>query len=248
MPKRKSILFVISIVLLAGIMILSVVMNLQYYEKTILISPEASENKLLDSEVGLEEIKRQLSEFREDETTGQILWSGSVCMTRYTSLGGTKTDYYICPYLVVSGKAVPESTYGECTLSLRFAMCKVRKDRLVSGRGEYALRQISLNCSTGNDIMIMDAAYNDMDVVVINKNTLENQFREKEKLTADTEIFARLTLASAAEANSNEPAPASLTPKEPQVLTANWAFLIEENGHLVNYFDGVQVEIPLEVK
>ena len=80
----------------------------------------------------------------------------------------------------------------------------------------------------------------------MNGDTLSYTFRDKDELTADTDIYAKLTLAlkNSIQESFNEKDAAN----EKDAFIINWAFTLEENGRLVNNFDGVQIEIPYEAE
>ena len=89
----------------------------------------------------------------------------------------------------------------------------------------------------------MSAAYNDMDMTDINGDLLSYTFRDKEELTTDTSVYAKLMMVSKKSLNQIEAEAKEGTDEKDSVMV-NWAFRLEEDGRLVYYFDGVQVEIP----
>lgn len=231
---------------LAVVMALSVVMSVHHYEKTILITLDAAGNQTAGNETGLAEIRRQLEQYQEDEATGSVIWKGSVCVTQYRAWGGRTTTYYVCPYLAVNSTETIGADPKEWTVSLRFAMCATQGGELVSFNKTFSVRNITLNCRSGKDAGILYAAYNDMDMTSVNGDTLSYTFRDKDELTADTDIYAKLTLAlkNSIQESFNEKDAAN----EKDAFIINWAFTLEENGRLVNNFDGVQIEIPYEAE
>ena len=116
-----------------------------------------------------------------------MFWNGSVCVTKYRAWGGRTTTYYVCPYL----RAVSTETIGdtpkEWTVSLSFAMCATQGEELVNFNKKFAVRDIELNCRAGKDAAILSAAYND-----------------KEELTADTSVYAKLMMVSKKSLNQSE--------------------------------------------
>lgn len=247
MPKRKKRVFLSVIAALFIVMILSVIMSVHHYEKTILIPLDASKELEEENEAGLKEIRRQLEEAESDSSTGEILWKGAVCMTKYQAWGGRATRYYVCPYLAaVSTDTITEEP-SEWTVSLHFAMCAAQGDELVAVNKKFSLHQIELNCRSGKSAAILSAAYNDMDMTEINKDVLSYTFRDKEELTKDTKIYAKLMLISkeSLEENNQEQ---RIRDGEKNSVIVNWAFCLEEDGRIVNNFDGVQIEIPYEME
>lgn len=247
MPKRKTAVFSSVIAALFVVMVLSIVMSVHHYEKTVLITLDAAGEQENGNETGLNEIRRQLEEYQADGSTGDILWKGSVCVTRYQAWGGRTTIYYVCPYLVAAAKQPITEEPVEWTVSLCFAMCATQGEALVGFNKKFAVRDIELNCRSGKNAAILTAAYNDMDMTDINGDVLSYTFRDKEELTAETNVYAKLTLVSKASLDD-----AALNQKESSsekdCVTVNWAFRLEENGRLVNNFDGVQVEIPYQLE
>ena len=114
---------------------------------------------------------------------------------------------------------------------------------LVNFNKKFAVRDIELNCRAGKDAAILSAAYNDMDMTDINGDLLSYTFRDKEELTTDTSVYAKLMMVSKKSLNQIEAEAKEGTDEKDSVMV-NWAFRLEEDGRLVNNFDGVQVEIP----
>lgn len=124
-----------------------------------------------------------------------------------------------------------------------FAMCATQGEELVNFNKKFAVRDIELNCRAGKDAAILSAAYNDMDMTDINGDLLSYTFRDKEELTTDTSVYAKLMMVSKKSLNQIEAEAKEGTDEKDSVMV-NWAFRLEEDGRLVNNFDGVQVEIP----
>ncbi len=247
MPKRKTAVFATVIAALLVVMVLSIVMSVHHYEKTVLITLDAAGEQAKENETGLTEIRRQLEEDKADASTGTMFWNGSVCVTKYQAWGGRTTTYYVCPYLSAVSTDTIGDTPKEWTVSLSFAMCATQGDVLVSFNKKFAVRDIELNCRSGKDATILTAAYNDMDMTDINGDLLSYTFRDKEELTADTNVYAKLTLVSK-KALDDDSLETKESSTEKDSVIVNWAFRLEENGRLVNNFDGVQVEIPYTVE
>ena len=243
MPRKKTAVFTTVIAALLVVMVLSIVMSVHHYEKTVLITLDAAGDQASGNETGLAEIRRQLEADKADASTGTMFWNGSVCVTKYQAWGGRTTTYYVCPYLSAVSTDTITDTPKEWTVSLSFAMCATQGDEIVNFNKKFAVRDIELNCRAGKDAAILSAAYNDMDMTDINGELLSYTFRDKEELTADTSVYAKLMMVSKKALDDN-----SLEEKEnaseKDSVIVNWAFRLEENGRLVNNFDGVQVEIP----
>lgn len=246
MPKRKLAVFSAAIAALLAVLVLSVVMSVHHYEKTVLITLDAEGNQMQGNEVGLKEIKRQLSEYEEDSSTGTILWKGSVCVTKYKAWGGRTTTYYVCPYLVVTSSETISETPSEWTLALRFAACATEGESLAAINRDFAVRNITLSCRSGKSAAILNAAYTDMDMTEVNGDTVYYEFRDKEEISADTEIYAKLTLAD--KSILGELLNEKDADNQKDSVIVNWTFTLEEDGRLVNNFDGVQVEMPYAVE
>lgn len=172
-----------------------------------------------------------------------MFWNGSVCVTKYRAWGGRTTTYYVCPYLSAVSTETIGDTPKEWTVSLSFAMCATQGEELVNFNKKFAVRDIELNCRAGKDAAILSAAYNDMDMTDINGDLLSYTFRDKEELTTDTSVYAKLMMVSKKSLNQIEAEAKEGTDEKDSVMV-NWAFRLEEDGRLVNNFDGVQVEIP----
>ena len=142
--------------------------------------------------------------------------------------GGRTTTYYVCPYLSAVSTETIGDTPKEWTVSLSFAMCATQGEELVNFNKKFAVRDIELNCRAGKDAAILSAAYT---------------FRDKEELTTDTSVYAKLMMVSKKSLNQIEAEAKEGTDEKDSVMV-NWAFRLEEDGRLVNNFDGVQVEIP----
>ena len=243
MPRKKTAVFVTVITALIVVMVLSVAMSVHHYEKTVLITLDAAGEQAAENETGLAESRRQLEADKADASTGTMFWNGSVCVTKYRAWGGRATTYYVCPYLSAVSTETIGDTPKEWTVSLSFAMCATQGEELVNFNKKFAVRDIELNCRAGKDAAILSAAYNDMDMTDINGDLLSYTFRDKEELTTDTSVYAKLMMVSKKSLNQIEAEAKEGTDEKDSVMV-NWAFRLEEDGRLVNNFDGVQVEIP----
>ena len=242
MPRKKTAVFVTVITALLVVMVLSVAMSVHHYEKTVLITLDAAGEQAAENETGLAEIRRQLEADKADASTGTMFWNGSVCVTKYRAWGGRTTTYYVCPYLSAVSTETIGDTPKEWTVSLSFAMCATQGEELVNFNKKFAVRDIELHCRAGNDAAILSAAYNDMDMTDINGDLLSYTFRDKEELTTDTSVYAKLMMVSKKSLNQIEAEAKEGTDEKDSVMV-NWAFRLEEDGRLVNNFDGVLVEI-----
>ncbi len=242
MPRKKTAVFATVIAALFVVMVLSIIMSVHHYEKTVLITLDAAGDQTSGNETGLAEIRRQLEADKADTSTGTVLWNGSVCVTKYQAWGGRTTTYYVCPYLSAISTDTIGGTPKEWTVSLSFAMCATQGDELVTFSKKFAVRDIELNCRAGKDATIVSAAYNDMDMTDIKGDILSYTFRDKEELTADTSVYAKMMIVSKESLDDSGEKEENSSEKDSVIV--NWAFRIEENGRLVNNFDGVQVEIP----
>ncbi len=247
MPRKKTAVFATVIAALFVVMVLSIVMSVHHYEKTVLITLDAAGDQAVGNETGLAEIRRQLEADKADASTGTMFWNGSVCVTKYQAWGGRTTTYYVCPYLSAVSTDTIGDTPKEWTVSLSFAMCATQGEELVTFNKKFAVRDIELNCRSGKDAAIVSAAYNDMDMTDINGDILSYTFRDKEELTADTSVYAKLMMVSKKALNNVSLEEKENTSEKDSVIV-NWAFRLEENGRLVNNFDGVQVEIPYTIE
>lgn len=247
MPRKKTAVFATVIAALFVVMVLSIVMSVHHYEKTVLITLDAAGDQASGNETGLAEIRRQLEADKADASTGTMFWNGSVCVTKYQAWGGRTTTYYVCPYLSAASTDTIGDTPKEWTVSLSFAMCATQGDELVTFNKKFAVRDIELNCRAGKDAAILSAAYNDMDMTDINGDLLSYTFRDKEELTADTSVYAKLMMVSKKSMDDNSFEEKESAGEKDSVIV-NWAFRLEENGRLVNNFDGVQVEIPYTIE
>lgn len=196
MPRKKTAVFVTVITALLVVMVLSVAMSVHHYEKTVLITLDAAGEQAAENETGLAEIRRQLEADKADASTGTMFWNGSVCVTKYRAWGGRTTTYYVCPYLSAVSTETIGDTPKEWTVSLSFAMCATQGEELVNFNKKFAVRDIELNCRAGKDAAILSAAYNDMDMTDINGDLLSYTFRDKEELTTDTSVYAKLMMVS----------------------------------------------------
>ena len=201
--EKTTAVFVTVITALLVVMVLSVAMSVHHYEKTVLITLDAAGEQAAENETGLAEIRRQLEVDKADASTGTMFWNGSVCVTKYRAWGGRTTTYYVCPYLSAVSTETIGDTPKEWTVSLSFAMCATQGEELVNFNKKFAVRDIELNCRAGKDAAILSAAYNDMDMTDINGDLLSYTFRDKEELTTDTSVYAKLMMVSKKVAESN---------------------------------------------
>ena len=228
MPRKKTAVFVTVITALLVVMVLSVAMSVHHYEKTVLITLDAAGEQAAENETGLAEIRRQLEADKADASTGTMFWNGSVCVTKYRAWGGRTTTYYVCPYLSAVSTETIGDTPKEWTVSLSFAMCATQGEELVNFNKKFAVRDIELNCRAGKDAAILSAAYNDMDMTDINGDLLSYTFRDKEELTTDTSVYAKLMMVSKKSLNQIEAEAKEGTDEKDSVMV-NWAFRLKKS-------------------
>ena len=237
MPKRKVSLFMGVIIALLIMIILSITMSRERYSRTILV-PLNGEEANPETDPGLAEIDRQICLYPGEGNTGQVLWTGSVCEVIYESLSGTKTVYYICPYLIASADIQLKDDPSVWQTGLKFARCAVVGGRLSASVPDFALDQVTFSCRTPEDAEMTDITYSSLDSLPVNGSYTTYSFPNRAIIGDDTELSARFGVKKSAKA-----ADTALTDGERRVIV-NWSFMISLNGRLVNDFDGVQVEIP----
>ena len=237
MPKRKIAVYASVIAGLTAIIIISLVMTTLRYSRTVL-GPLNSEDPAFTGDPGYREINRLLQEIVDDETTGDLLWFGSVCEVIYESPGGGQRIDYICPYQVFSAEMELTDDPVTWQSSLGFAVCSATDGKLTDRVPDFRIEDITFTVRTPADVELTDLSFSSMDSIAVNGSSASFDFPEERKAKEGNEIYAKLGVKRSANAGDVEIADSD------RLVQVNWSFVITESDRIVKDFDGVQVDVP----
>ena len=235
MPRRKVSLFMAAITMLLILVIISAVMSLMRYDRTLLVPLVLMESTEGPADIGAAEIERQI---REYDGPGEVLWNGPVCEVCYSSLSGAQKVHYLCPYFVAPTDIDLSEENTAVQISLRVACCTVTAGRLTSLSQRCELSQVSFTCKTPGELTLSDASFSSMETVTSAGNMVAYDFADSETVSGTSEVSARVNVRKA----TDEEMQNRETEGEGKIIV-NWSFLLTENDRTVNDFDGVQIEI-----
>lgn len=177
----------------------------------------------------------------------RIVWTGSICASKYQTLSGSETIYYVCPYIVAKTPEVSGKEPADWSLSLRFAVSVLKEGEVSDADANIQVKDIQFSVRTADGLMVAAAGYGDGEMTDMNSSSVSYQFRDRDHVTGDTSVFARLTLLAESEDETNAAADSataeSLVPADALVVN-NWSFVIYEDHHAIGVFDDIQIELP----
>jgi hypothetical protein len=181
------------------------------------------------------QIKEQLDE-ADAQKEQTVVWTGSVCASKYQTLSGSERIYYVCPYVVATTNPLSETESSDWTFSLQFAVSALKDKQLYSCDTNIQVNDILFTCRIGENAVILSEGYGDGEMNEVNGKSVSYQFRDRTYVNTDTNVFARLLLGAIHLEEGTFP--------ESETATLNWSFQILEKNHVIGVFDDVQIEIP----
>lgn len=238
MPKYKYISFAAVIGGFMALLILCIIMTYPRYQKSIEQLPELIETDASSANPALLQIRQKLDEVSEQE---DMVWTGSVCASKYRTLGGSERIYYVCPYIVAQTGELSTEEPSDWSLSLRFAVSALRDGEITAPDTNIQVTDIRFDFRVGENALISSVGYGDGEMNEVNGPTVSYQFRDREKADQETNLFTRLTLLAS---EASEAAEDEKVPRDEETAVANWSFVIKEKSHVIGLFDDVQIELP----
>lgn len=234
MPKYKYAAFATVIGGFIALIILCVVMTYPRYQKSMEQLPELIEMDASVTNEALLKIRQGLDEIGTQEN---IVWTGSVCASKYKTLAGSEKIYYVCPYIVVQAAELKTGETSDWRLSLCFLVSALKDGELCDLDTNIHLENTQFDMRFGENASIISVGYGDGEMNDVNGPSVSYQFRDRDKVNDSTKLFTRLSVQAAV------PEGKSL-PKDGETAVVNWSFSIREQNHVIGLFDDVQVEIP----
>lgn len=241
MPRRKIFLFFTVLVGFLSIMSLSIIMTYPRYQKSMEQLPELILSDTTATNRALINIKDQLDENAQQDDGSKIVWTGSVCASKYMTLSGSERIYYVCPYIVAKTEALKEDTASNWTVSLQFAISALKDGQLCEPDTNIQVNEILFSCRVGENASILGVGYGDGEMTEVNGKSVNYQFRDRTHTDILTNVFARL-LVGIQQSQKKERSLAVLPEEEKAVV--NWSFQIMEKNHVIGIFNDVQFELP----
>lgn len=168
--------------------------------------------------------------------TEQIVWTGSVCASKYKTLSGSEKTYYVCPYIIAQTGSLQTEDASDWNLSLRFAVSALKDGELYEPDTNIQVKNIQFTFRVSEHAQIVSAGYGDGEMNDVNGKSVSYQFRDRDHINTESNIFARLSLTAVSAEDAGE------LPEETAIN--NWSFSIWENHHEIAVFDDVQIELP----
>ncbi len=240
MPKRKFILFFVILMGFLSILSTAIVMTYPRYQKTMEQLPELITSDTTASNRALLNIKEQLDAKKEMADGQKIVWTGSVCASKYMTLSGSERIYYVCPYIVANTVPLQEDTSSNWTFSLQFAVSAIKDGKIYTPDTNLQVKEILFSCRVGENASILGAGYGDGEMAAVNGKSVSYQFRDRAYIDTATNVFARLSLGQQTTAET-------ILPKEEKAVV-NWSFQILEKNHVIGEFNDVQIDIPYQLE
>ncbi|MBQ8639154.1 MAG: hypothetical protein IJ468_08295 [Lachnospiraceae bacterium] len=180
------------------------------------------------------------SEKMENEKSKELLvWTGSVCASKYMTLSGSETIYYVCPYIIAQKSNLNTAAATDWNFSLRFAVSVLKDGELSDEKTDIQVRNIQFSFRVGEKALISSVGYGDGEMNSVNGTSVSYQFRDRESVSNETSIFARLSLIAVSAAEKEDEL-------KTETAVNNWSFVIIENGREIGIFDDVQIELPYQ--
>lgn len=260
MTREKKVVFIAVLIGLAALILLSVFMTWPRYQKTVEQVPEniagsGANEALLQIRSVLDDAE-DLAAKTTDSDSGiesRIVWTGTVYASRYQTLSGESSIYYVCPYIVMetapatkaeenglnaadddgSEKQTEENRAAtdSWTISLHFAVSGLRDDVLADVGNRIRVQDILFSCRVEDEEEILRAGYGDGELSDVNSTSVNYKFLDRDAVTSETNALAKLEVY----------VPVGMKP----TAVINWSFVISERNHVIGSVDNVQIEIPL---
>ena len=207
---------------------------------------DASHEKADSNKSGKSGLAGSAVQTNQSDPAERIIWTGSVCASKYQTLSGSETIYYVCPYIVAKTPEISGNEPADWSISLRFAVSVLKEGEVSEADADIQVKDIQFSVRTSDGIMVAAAGYGDGEMTDVNTSSVSYQFRNRDHVTDETSVFARLTLITESEDETEaaDPAAAEILMPEDALVINNWSFVIYEDHHAIGVFDDVQIELP----